>query len=469
MATRIFTGFVGATAPGQIALEALENFIMTRAAQLNVQDGIGVIGQGGGHRLAIAGDIAASEQGISLTGYKNQVTITSTGSILSGASAIAIGGNDMRVVNYGHLTSLAEFAISLTNVASTDVAPTTGLAFVFNAGVIRGGISSTGNFLSVHNSGLIVGLEDYAPGPLTIRGSSLFDYVYNTGTIQGTVDMGGGSDKLINRGTIDGYVGMGAGDDIVDNRLGNIFQVSLEEGNDTYRPGADVDFAFGGAGIDTLDFARSGPITFALDGSVSATGVAEDDTIKEFENLIGSSTGNDMLIGDLNDNTIDGRGGNDELLGGLGKDTLIGGSGNDTLRGDTGDDILNGGIGFDTLVGGAGADTLTGGIGADSFAFGPDAVAQSALSAVSDVIKDFSATDGDIINLSAIDAKVSSGVNDSFTWIASDKFHKQAGELRYVNTASGILISGDVTGDGISDFFIKLAGFSGNPIDNLVL
>ena len=53
------------------------------------------------------------------------------------------------------------------------------------------------------------------------------------------------------------------------------------------------------------------------------------------------------------------------ILGWLGIDILNGGAGNDTLKGENGNDILNGGAGDDILWGGEGYDILNGGTGND--------------------------------------------------------------------------------------------------------
>ncbi|HEY0847977.1 MAG TPA: calcium-binding protein, partial [Noviherbaspirillum sp.] len=66
--------------------------------------------------------------------------------------------------------------------------------------------------------------------------------------------------------------------------------------------------------------------------------------------------GNDVLLGDRNDNLLQGLGGDDNLYGGAGNDSLDGGSGNDALYGGFGDDILDGGAGNDRMSGEAGND-----------------------------------------------------------------------------------------------------------------
>ena len=69
-----------------------------------------------------------------------------------------------------------------------------------------------------------------------------------------------------------------------------------------------------------------------------------------------SGSGNDLIQGDIYDDTIKSYGGNDYILSGAGNDLLVGGSGNDALYGQAGADTLQGGLGADRLAGGNGAD-----------------------------------------------------------------------------------------------------------------
>lgn len=77
----------------------------------------------------------------------------------------------------------------------------------------------------------------------------------------------------------------------------------------------------------------------------------------------------DVLLGGLNDDELNGLGGNDtlyglrfrdDLEGGEGDDVIYGGQSIDTLWGGTGDDIIHGGRDQDTMYGGLGHDILYG-------------------------------------------------------------------------------------------------------------
>src|SRR5690606_7820656 len=89
-------------------------------------------------------------------------------------------------------------------------------------------------------------------------------------------------------------------------------------------------------------------------------------------------------------------------------DVLFAWAGNDTIRGNKGKDRLNGGDGDDTLIGGKGADEQTGGAGADTFRF-LKADDSKPNPAQRDTILDFDGAEGDIIDLSAIDARKGKG------------------------------------------------------------
>ncbi len=249
------------------------------------------------------------------------------------------------------------------------------------------------------------------------------------------------------------------------------------------------------------------------------------------ENATGGS-GNDILSGNAADNALSGGPGNDTLTGFGGADRLDGGDGNDTLWGDSagaasgqspveaqpvseddgfiglrlsapaaspgqlvvgaprairapgedmvatfssqspidvgsGDDILNGGAGDDTLVGGPGRDLLAGGAGRDLFVF-DDGDFYGIGSADSDTIVDFNALEGDVIDLSGVDA-ISGGADDAFRFIAMQSFGGVAGELRYAISDGFALVSGDLDGDAMADFAIRLDDVSALSASSFVL
>lgn len=70
---------------------------------------------------------------------------------------------------------------------------------------------------------------------------------------------------------------------------------------------------------------------------------------------------------ETHDMTLDGTAIDDIIIGGLANDTLNGLDGNDRLDGGAGDDTLNGGAGADWLDGWRGSDTMSGGDGDDTY------------------------------------------------------------------------------------------------------
>lgn len=98
------------------------------------------------------------------------------------------------------------------------------------------------------------------------------------------------------------------------------------------------------------------------------------------ENIRGTG-GDDISLGDAENNEFDGRAGDEILGGGIGDDTLSGDIGNDSLSGGAGVDHIEGGSGQDMLIGGANDDYLVGGADADQFVFG--------LGDGNDVVEDF--------------------------------------------------------------------------------
>lgn len=145
-------------------------------------------------------------------------------------------------------------------------------------------------------------------------------------------------------------------------------------------------------------------------------------------------------------------GGPQDLRGSTGADRYVGTRFGDTVAGMGGDDTLSGGGGRDRIDGGAGDDLLRGGKGADRFIF------RTAAEADGDRIADFSAGQGDLIHLAAIDAVAGLAGNQSFDFIGRAAFSGTAGELRFGLAGGQTRVQGDIDGDGQADFRITLSG-----------
>ncbi|WP_304523966.1 family 16 glycosylhydrolase [Acuticoccus kalidii] len=188
--------------------------------------------------------------------------------------------------------------------------------------------------------------------------------------------------------------------------------------------------------------------------------------------MIRAGGGDDVVNGGAGFDTIWGGAGNDHLIGKAGEDHLVGGAGNDSLAGNAHDDVLRGGAGDDTLDGGRGTDTMVGDDGADTFLF--RSVADSPAGPARDRVADFDAQWGDMIDLSAIDANMLVDGDQSFHFLRRAEFGSRPGtgdqgELRYEASGNGILLQGDVDGDGVADFEVYLNGTASLFADALVL
>ena len=262
---------------------------------------------------------------------------------------------------------------------------------------------------------------------------------------------------------IEGAIGSAFDDFLVGNDDRSVLRG--ENGNDVlYGLGGDDELE-GGAGADTLDgfdgfdvasYASSNVDVYVdlMNGQNTHGGHAQGDLLLNIEGVIGSAYG-DRIFGDAGRNVLRGQGGDDQLYGRGDNDTLDGGGGNDILDGGAGTNELRGGSGIDTalfsdagtgvaaylasgfayagggishlfgienlaggrygddLVGNGGANVLTGGEGGD-FLVGQGGADRfdynlkyDSLLAAPDLIQDFTRTQGDRIDLAAIDARES--------------------------------------------------------------
>lgn len=252
------------------------------------------------------------------------------------------------------------------------------------------------------------------------------------------------SESVTNAGTVIARHGAGSPSDTV--------TVGLWMNENPFSPAATLH----NSGTVSADYAVAffGPGTLALtntgtfNGNVLFSG--GNDTYDNTNGLAWGTVygmgGNDILLGGHRGDKLDGGTGDDVLRGNGGPDTLWGGDGNDKLWG---------GAGNDTLIGGAGRDILHGGMGADRFVFGEGD--SSADRGLADRIADFSHAQGDRIDLSAIDANTTLAGDQAFSFIGNAAF-TAAGQLHAILVNGNTYVEGDVNGDHIADFAIRLDG-----------
>ncbi len=211
--------------------------------------------------------------------------------------------------------------------------------------------------------------------------------------------------------------------------------------NDTFIATSAIEHFDGEGGTDTVDYSESAlRVKLNLGAGIGWAGDADDDTYVSIENVIGSDIAGDrdFIYGSDADNYIWGLAGNDQLEGSAGADTIDGGSGsdysnytrsdegvtvnletgvntggdaegdilisieningsnyNDSITGNHGANKLYAGKGDDLIYGGAGNDIMYGEEGADTFLYGA-----SDTFGFIDIIRDFSLSEGDKIDIS---------------------------------------------------------------------
>jgi Ca2+-binding RTX toxin-like protein len=154
---------------------------------------------------------------------------------------------------------------------------------------------------------------------------------------------GGGTDTVT---TSTGYIGVidtGRGRDTVTLGSGGAGNVVLSRDADTVvlskLAASEVVSLNGGEGVssssekdsDTLNFsAFTTSFTISLTEVFQVKSGSGNFIIRNFENVVGGS-GNEVMLGSDEANTLNGGAGNDKLYGGAGVDLLIGGSGSDTF------------------------------------------------------------------------------------------------------------------------------------------
>jgi Ca2+-binding RTX toxin-like protein len=231
-------------------------------------------------------------------------------------------------------------------------------------------------------------------------------------------------------------------------------------GDDTYEiADANVSGTFfaciwDAGGVDTVTYAGNRNVTIDLRAAHLGYAEGSGGYISFAKGIYGGYTiANGVEIEDAS-----GGGGKDIIIGNDARNTLAGNGGNDAMAGLDGSDNLLGGAGRDVLIGGAAGDRLNGGGGADAFVY--QSLSDSGLTKDSqDRIIGFN-SGSDVIDLRTLDAMTGGTADDAFVYIGNTAFSGAEGQLRWAEAGTGVVVSGDITGDGVADFKILLVGIS---------
>jgi Ca2+-binding RTX toxin-like protein len=322
------------------------------------------------------------------------------------------------------------------------------------------------------------------------------------------IDGGGGEDRLYGDAGLDHIIGGSGsdrlygqdGDDLIGGQDGDDF-VDGGAGRDTLFGDAGADHMIGGGdadrlygqdgndliggqdGNDFVDGGAGGDMLFGDAGDDHLIGGADNDSLfgGDGDDLIGGQEGDDFIQGGAGRDTLYGDAGADHMVGGAGNDVLRGLDGDDLIGGQDGDDLIEGGAGRDVLYGDAGDDVILGGTGldqlfgqagADRFVFTAlaDSLATSGPGVgeglTADWVRDFSAAEGDRIDVSGIDADAGLAGDQAFVLVSAFSGQRGQAVLRQV-TPGETLLQLDVDGDGASDFDLRISGTVGG--DGLLL
>jgi len=209
-------------------------------------------------------------------------------------------------------------------------------------------------------------------------------------------------------------------------------------GDDYLRGGSGADYLSGSTGFDYADYRDSpGRVLINLAKRTQAGGDAAGDRFSSIQGVLAGAF-------------------NDILKGASGHDMLRGGGGNDSLSGNAGDDRLYGDAGRDTLLGGTGEDRLLGGAEADVFRWSSIGGVGTSLSRA-DVVRDFSHSAHDRLDLARIDANGLRSGNQSFSWIGKGEFTGIA-QARYEVVGSEARVFLNTDADLDAEGVIRLMG-----------
>jgi Ca2+-binding RTX toxin-like protein len=364
----------------------------------------------------------SSSDGKVLSNFEN-ILGSSFGDVLSGDgnNNIIEGGLGNDILNGAGGIDTVSYSLS-TAAVSINISASTVIGVVANAATGGAGNDTLSNFEDITGSAfsdILIGDGNAN----VINGGDGNDLLMG-GAGADTLNGGNGTDTASYANALSaiavtingaGTLGDANGDTLsgIENLVGSDFDDVLtgDSGNNMIVGGAGNDVINGVGGVDTISYltAAAAVSVNLSNAGVNATGGAGNDTLTNFENIIGSNL-NDILTGDGASNTIEGGLGNDTLDGNGGLDTvsyenasggvsvnisgvavsgivantssgsagndllsnfenITGSTFNDTLIGSSAANTIDGAAGDDILIGGAGADNLTGGAGIDTASY----------------------------------------------------------------------------------------------------
>ncbi|SED72608.1 calcium-binding protein [Rhodobacter sp. 24-YEA-8] len=336
------------------------------------------------------------------TSTGNDVIVTGNGN----SRVIAGLGDDRITVGHGHNVIIGDLGrIDATSAegiwTATDGADTLFGGNGRNRAVLGGGddratLGNGGNRV-IGDAGTLswIGLSDF--------GGDVMETTYANRGGNDVITTGSGADVIMGGFGNDTLYG-GAGDDVIlgDNgryaaplngNAGRITSlVGEEEGRDLIYGGAGNDILIGGQGDDSLYGGTGEDVIFGDSGEVTFTNATDIVTLEmtdvtrggnDFIHTDASDKGDDILLGQAGNDTIEAGGGDDVILGDIAtflfshpdlrlpgqsaadrlirlESTRIDVGGDDLIYGGTGNDIVVAGFGADTLYGGDGQDLLIG-------------------------------------------------------------------------------------------------------------
>lgn len=208
--------------------------------------------------------------------------------------------------------------------------------------------------------------------------------IYAVGDDENNQLQGSTQDDVLEGGDGDDYLVMLTGRDVALGGAGDDMIKFGHRNNDRDETFADIDnpdVIHGGTGYDIVrgafgnvgfsEFSRSANSIEEVqsDNIYGANDRGNDDNRLDFRGV--ALRVENLAVTGLDDGVkIDGRTGDDVIYGNRNNNTILGGDGNDILSGEAGHDTIEGGSGNDVIRGGTGKNTLTGGAGADIFEVG---------------------------------------------------------------------------------------------------